>query len=93
MKPNPRSSTVDEGAGITRSERVDLVIGLGGGSAFDAAKGIALASSGTKSIWDYVGVRVEIEEGSVPVFPSMERSASALKRVLDYYSFKSSTGT
>lgn len=65
VEPNPRSSTVDEGAEIARSEKVDLVIGLGGGSAMDAAKGIALASSGTKSIWSYVGTRVPLE-GTVP---------------------------
>ena len=65
VEPNPRSSTVDEGAEIARSEKVDLVIGLGGGSAMDAAKGIALASSGTKSIWSYVGTRIPLE-GAVP---------------------------
>ncbi len=50
VEPNPRSSTVDEGARIACSEKVDLIIGLGGGSAMDAAKGIALASTGTESI-------------------------------------------
>ncbi len=65
VEPNPRSSMVDKGAGIARSEKVDLVIGLGGGSAMDAAKGIALASSSTESIWHYVGARVEVK-GSVP---------------------------
>ena len=65
VEPNPRSSTVDEGAGIARSEKADLIIGLGGGSAMDAAKGIALASSNTRSIWSYVGVRAPVE-GTVP---------------------------
>ncbi len=81
VEPNPRSSTVDDGAGIARSEKVDLVIGLGGGSAMDAAKGIALASSDTKSIWDYVGVRVEIEEGAVPAMiqvPTMAGTGSEI---------------
>ncbi len=65
VEPNPRSSTIDEGAGIARSEEVDLIIGLGGGSAMDAAKGIALASSGTRPIWDYVEARLPLE-GTVP---------------------------
>lgn len=51
--PNPRTSTVDEGAKIARQKEVDLVIGLGGGSAMDAAKAIKLATSGNKPIWDY----------------------------------------
>ena len=53
VEPNPRTTTVDEGAEIARKGKIDLVIGLGGGSVMDAAKGIALASSGTAPIWDY----------------------------------------
>jgi alcohol dehydrogenase class IV len=49
VEPNPRSSTVDKGAKIARDEKIDLIIGLGGGSAMDTAKGIALASSGPRS--------------------------------------------
>ena len=65
VEPNPRSSTIDEGAAIARQENIDLVIGLGGGSAMDTAKGIALASSGTISIWDYLLKRADIK-GVVP---------------------------
>ncbi len=32
------------------------------------------------------------QEGGVPVFPTMERGASALKNVLDYYRFKDGVG-
>ena len=53
VEPNPRTTTVDEGAEIARKGKIDLVIGLGGGSVMDAAKGIALASCGTAPIWDY----------------------------------------
>jgi len=65
VEPNPRSSTVDKGARIARDEKVDLVIGLGGGSAMDAAKGIALASTATESIWYYVSTRVQVTS-SIP---------------------------
>jgi alcohol dehydrogenase YqhD (iron-dependent ADH family) len=66
VEPNPRSSTVDKGAGIARDEKVDLIIGLGGGSAMDTAKGIALASSGTDSVWDYVRGGTGEVKGPVP---------------------------
>jgi alcohol dehydrogenase YqhD (iron-dependent ADH family) len=65
VEPNPRSSTVDKGAEIVRNEKIDLVIGLGGGSAMDTAKGITLASTGSNSIWHYLGTRVNIS-GRVP---------------------------
>jgi alcohol dehydrogenase len=53
VRPNPRAATVDEGAEMVRREGIDLIIGLGGGSAMDAAKCIRLASAGDKPIWDY----------------------------------------
>lgn len=78
VEPNPRSSTVDEGARIVRDEKIDLVIGLGGGSAMDAAKGIALASAGTESIWHYVDTRVEVKGPATPLIlvPTMAASGS-----------------
>jgi len=78
VEPNPHSSTVDKGAGIARSENIDLIIGLGGGSAMDAAKGIALASSGTESIWNYVGARVEVKGPVRPLIqvPTMAGTGS-----------------
>ncbi len=66
VEPNPRSTTIDEGGRMARDEKIDLVIGLGGGSAMDAAKAIALASTGTKPIWSYVGVFPIVPETPVP---------------------------
>lgn len=37
-------------------------------------------------------VTQRLQEGGIPVFPSMERGASALKKTLDYYRFKSGSG-
>jgi len=54
VEPNPRSLTIDRGGEMAHQRKVDLIIGLGGGSAMDAAKGIALASSGDQPIWHYI---------------------------------------
>lgn len=83
VQPNPRSSMVDKGAGIARDEKVDLVIGLGGGSAMDAAKGITLASTGTESIWHYITTRAQVA-GPVPSIiqiPTMAGTGSELNPV------------
>jgi alcohol dehydrogenase len=42
IEANPRSTTVDRLAEWARSERVALVVGLGGGSVLDAAKAVAM---------------------------------------------------
>ena len=50
---NPSLASVMKGAGIAREEAVDCVIGLGGGSAMDTAKGIAAMAVNEGSLWDY----------------------------------------
>ncbi|HXN07335.1 MAG TPA: iron-containing alcohol dehydrogenase [Nitrospiria bacterium] len=54
VEPNPRVDTINEGGRIARQNQCDLVIGLGGGSPMDAAKGIAAMSVMDGSIWDYI---------------------------------------
>lgn len=51
---NPLSTIVHEGAKEAREKNCDLVIGIGGGSAMDMAKGIAFCALNEGSIWDYV---------------------------------------
>lgn len=46
IEPNPRTVTVDAGAALARAEGCEVVVGLGGGSAMDAAKGIATVAAG-----------------------------------------------
>jgi len=52
---NPRDFQVEKGATFYREQNADVVIGLGGGSAMDAAKGIALVASNGGQIHDYEG--------------------------------------
>ncbi|MFC1984648.1 iron-containing alcohol dehydrogenase [Chloroflexota bacterium] len=76
--PNPRASTIDEGAGIARQEGVELIIGMGGGSAMDTAKGIVLASTGTKPTWDYIGTDIKVSGPVLPLIlvPTMAATGS-----------------
>jgi len=40
--PNPRLSLVHEGIALCKEEKVDLILAVGGGSAIDSAKAIAM---------------------------------------------------
>ncbi|WP_069999072.1 iron-containing alcohol dehydrogenase family protein [Cellulosilyticum sp. I15G10I2] len=53
IEPNPSCQTVDRAAEIARSNHVDVVIGLGGGSAMDASKMAACLINNEGSIFDY----------------------------------------
>ncbi|GFM38051.1 iron-containing alcohol dehydrogenase [Desulfovibrio psychrotolerans] len=52
---NPRDHQVHEGAALYRESRADVIVGLGGGSPIDAAKGIATIVGNGGQIRDYEG--------------------------------------
>lgn len=52
--PNPTTESVAKGTELARREKVDLVIGLGGGSSMDTAKAIAVAAACGGDAWDYL---------------------------------------
>ncbi len=51
---NPTTTSVDEGARIAIDNNVDYIIGVGGGSAVDTAKAIAVAAKTKRPIWDFL---------------------------------------
>jgi len=51
---NPTHTVVDEGADLARASDSQMVIGLGGGSAIDLAKAIAVVATERVRIWDIV---------------------------------------
>ncbi len=60
VKPNPRSGLVYEGIHLCRTEQVDFVLAVGGGSAIDSAKAIAAGVLHDGDFWDfYQGTLVE----------------------------------
>lgn len=52
VKPNPCVSQVQEAAAIAKKENVDFLLAIGGGSAIDTAKGIAIEAASNISIVD-----------------------------------------
>ncbi len=53
VNPNPLNTQIDAGAALAKKQGVDMVIGLGGGSAIDASKGIAIVLGHDRPIWDF----------------------------------------
>lgn len=54
IEPNPRTTTIEKGAALLNESGCDFIIGLGGGSPMDGAKGIAVAARNEGPFWDYV---------------------------------------
>lgn len=54
VTPNPLTTTVEEGAKLAIAQHADVVIGLGGGSAMDAAKGIAFMACNEGGVSEYI---------------------------------------
>lgn len=54
VEANPMASTVRKGADLAEAKNCDLIIGLGGGSAMDTAKGIAFLAGKEGDIFDYI---------------------------------------
>jgi len=63
--PNPTSTLIDEGGEFARNENCNLIIGVGGGSSLDSAKGIAVSSTHEGSVWNYVA-KGEAEYDKIP---------------------------
>ena len=51
---NPLTTTVEEGARIAKDGGYDMIVGLGGGSVMDCAKGIAFMAKNDGDINDYI---------------------------------------
>lgn len=53
VQPNPRLDLVKKGIKICRQNNVDFVLAVGGGSAIDSAKAIALGAIYDGDVWDF----------------------------------------
>ncbi|KLU65948.1 1,3-propanediol dehydrogenase [Desulfosporosinus acididurans] len=66
VTPNPLTTTIYEGAALAAAEGCDVIIGVGGGSSIDAAKGIAFQTVNSGDINDYVFDR-KFSDQALPV--------------------------
>ncbi len=55
LQPNPTTEDVDRGVAFARGKTIDLLVGLGGGSSMDVAKGINFLLTNGGKMEDYKG--------------------------------------
>ncbi|MFH2000077.1 MAG: iron-containing alcohol dehydrogenase [Planctomycetota bacterium] len=66
VEENPSFSTVEKGRAAARELGADLILGLGGGSPMDVAKGIAVVSANAGTMEDYMAGE-SLENDPLPV--------------------------
>lgn len=67
VKPNPRTDKVYEGIDIVNDNGIDFLLGVGGGSAIDTAKAIAVGSQYDGDFWDFYTKKNTEEANPLPV--------------------------
>lgn len=92
VEPNPRDTSIQRAFEIAREAKCDGVIGIGGGSSMDSAKGIAVLLTNGGNIQDYDGIN-KVTKDLPPVIAipttagtgSEVTANSALTRSADHY--------
>lgn len=75
ISSNPRLSKIREGIAYAKENQVDVVVAVGGGSAIDAAKAVALGAVYEGDVWDFWR-REKLVENTLPVIAVSTISAT-----------------
>ena len=68
VQPNPTLPNVRAGMAIAKESGAQVVLGLGGGSAMDCAKGIAVGATHPENdVWEYLINRVQATAATLPI--------------------------
>lgn len=73
--PNPRSGLVYQGIELCRKENIDFIVAVGGGSAIDSAKAIAMGVPYTGDFWDFYSGKAVCKK-AIPVATILTISAA-----------------
>jgi alcohol dehydrogenase class IV len=66
----PTVEAVEQGAEVARAQRAQFIVGIGGGSALDAAKAIAALATNTRGVFHYlevVGKAQSLDSAPLPI--------------------------
>jgi alcohol dehydrogenase len=65
--PNPTTTSIEKGVAKARKGKCELIIGLGGGSAIDTAKAVAVGASHPEPIWNYAIGKNPVTDKTLPI--------------------------
>ncbi len=83
VEPEPPSRVIDEGAAIFKAAGCDVIVGVGGGSSLDVAKGISILTANQGRILDYIGLDSVPRKGAPMILvPTTAGTGSEVTRVL-----------
>lgn len=54
VEPNPRLTTVQRGVDICKTEEIDFILAVGGGSVIDCTKAIAAGAKFDGNPWEFI---------------------------------------
>ena len=60
VQPNPHDTLVYQGIELCRSEKIDFILAVGGGSVIDSSKAIAMGVPYSGDFWDFYSGKAEI---------------------------------
>ncbi|WP_077329452.1 iron-containing alcohol dehydrogenase [Virgibacillus siamensis] len=75
VEPNPKLSTIKRAVDVCKSENIDFILAVGGGSVIDAAKAVAIGAQNDADVWDLI-TKKERPSGALP-FGTVVTLASA----------------
>lgn len=82
VEPNPKDTTMAEGAAIAKREKIDAIVAIGGGSSMDCAKGINVLTANPEPIGRYEGFEKVANKGKILVcIPTTCGTSSELTNV------------
>jgi len=75
VKANPVISHTREGVALAKREKVDMIIGVGGGSVIDEAKAIAAGAVMEPDVWEFYARRYTLK-GALPLLSVLTLAAT-----------------
>lgn len=67
VRPNPEVSSVRVGIGFAKVKEPDIIVAIGGGSAIDCAKAIAVGSAYDGDVWDIFERKAPVPSAPLPI--------------------------